>query len=210
MLLKFWGFSGLASLLASVLFPAVDTFAFVNPQISEARCVSGNRSDFQDILTSWFFENFYVGRQRIIEIVYVFLVDREILDSSFVLGREWIKFHKTGDREWRKFPSLSVDREIFYSSFIVGGEWIKFLKYGGRELNLIEKSSKLYQDFERNFSATVDSSRFGRQFYRFSSRLRNKTTIVDLSFYAKKLIYILVTKKLKRMPLTVCLWKFGA
>jgi hypothetical protein len=36
-LLKFWGFSGLASLLASVQFPAVDTEAFVHPQISEAR-----------------------------------------------------------------------------------------------------------------------------------------------------------------------------
>jgi hypothetical protein len=41
-LLKFWGFTGLASLLASVQFPAGDTVVFVNPQISEARCVSGN------------------------------------------------------------------------------------------------------------------------------------------------------------------------
>jgi hypothetical protein len=40
-LLKFLGFSGLASLLASVQFPAGDKFGFVNPQISEARCVSG-------------------------------------------------------------------------------------------------------------------------------------------------------------------------
>ena len=40
MLLKFWGFTGLASLLAFIQFPAVDTFVFVNPQISEARCVS--------------------------------------------------------------------------------------------------------------------------------------------------------------------------
>jgi hypothetical protein len=39
-LLKIWGFSGLASSLASVQFPAVDTVAFVNPQISEARFVS--------------------------------------------------------------------------------------------------------------------------------------------------------------------------
>jgi len=40
-LLKFWGFSGLASLLASVQFPAGDNFVSVNPQISEARFVSG-------------------------------------------------------------------------------------------------------------------------------------------------------------------------
>jgi len=40
-LLKFWGFSGLASLLASVQFPAGDSGGFVNPQISEARFVSG-------------------------------------------------------------------------------------------------------------------------------------------------------------------------
>ena len=72
-------------------------------------------------------------------------------------------------------------------------------------MNLIEKSSKLYQDFERNFSATVDSSRFGRQFYRFSSRLRNKTTNEDLRIYAKKLINILVTNNLKRMQLTDCM-----
>jgi hypothetical protein len=38
-LLKFWGFSGLASLLASAQFPAVDKVVFVNPQISEARFV---------------------------------------------------------------------------------------------------------------------------------------------------------------------------
>lgn len=38
-LLKFWGFTVLASLLASVQFPAVEKSAFVNPQISEARCV---------------------------------------------------------------------------------------------------------------------------------------------------------------------------
>jgi hypothetical protein len=43
-LLKFWGFTGLASLLASVMFPAVDSGVFVNPQISEARCVSGKRN----------------------------------------------------------------------------------------------------------------------------------------------------------------------
>jgi hypothetical protein len=41
-LLKFWGFSGLASLLALVQFPAVDSGVFVNPQISEALFVSGN------------------------------------------------------------------------------------------------------------------------------------------------------------------------
>jgi len=41
-LLKFWGFSGLASLLASFQFPAGDSDGFVNPQISEARCVSSN------------------------------------------------------------------------------------------------------------------------------------------------------------------------
>ena len=39
MLLKFWGFTGLASLLASVQFPAVETYVSANPQISEARCV---------------------------------------------------------------------------------------------------------------------------------------------------------------------------
>jgi hypothetical protein len=33
-LLKFWGFTGLASLLASVQFPAGDADVFVNPQIS--------------------------------------------------------------------------------------------------------------------------------------------------------------------------------
>ena len=42
MLLKFWGFSGLACLLTSVQFPAGDNGGFVNPQISEARCVGGN------------------------------------------------------------------------------------------------------------------------------------------------------------------------
>jgi len=41
-LLKFWVFTGLASLLASVQFPAVETYVSVNPQISEARCVSGH------------------------------------------------------------------------------------------------------------------------------------------------------------------------
>ncbi len=35
----FLGFSGLASLLASVQFPSGDTDIFVNPQISEARYV---------------------------------------------------------------------------------------------------------------------------------------------------------------------------
>jgi len=37
-LLKFWGFTGLASLLAYVQFPAVENYVSVNPQISEARC----------------------------------------------------------------------------------------------------------------------------------------------------------------------------
>jgi uncharacterized protein YjbI with pentapeptide repeats len=41
-LLKFWGFSDMASLLASVQFPAVDSGGFVNPQISEARFVTSN------------------------------------------------------------------------------------------------------------------------------------------------------------------------
>jgi hypothetical protein len=44
-LLKFWGFTGLASLLASVQFPAGDTVVFVNPQISEARFVRRNRNN---------------------------------------------------------------------------------------------------------------------------------------------------------------------
>jgi hypothetical protein len=87
-LLKFWGFSGLASLLASVQFTSGDSDGFVNPQISEARFVSGNRSDFQNALTSWYFKNISVGRQRIISSFLRFHVDSEILDSSFVLGRE--------------------------------------------------------------------------------------------------------------------------
>ena len=40
-------------------------------------------------------------------------------------------------------------------------------------------------------------------FISFGPTKKKKTTIVGLSFYAEKLIYILVTKKLKRMPLTV-------
>jgi len=41
-LLKFWGFTGLASLLASVQSTSGDSDVFVNPQISEARCVMYN------------------------------------------------------------------------------------------------------------------------------------------------------------------------
>jgi hypothetical protein len=43
-LLKFWGFTGLASLLASVQFTSGDKVGFVHPQISEARCVSGHQA----------------------------------------------------------------------------------------------------------------------------------------------------------------------
>jgi hypothetical protein len=44
-LLKIWGFTGLASLLASVQFPSGDSDGFVNPQISEARFVRRNRNN---------------------------------------------------------------------------------------------------------------------------------------------------------------------
>ena len=66
MLLKFWGFTGLASLLASVQFPAVDKFGFVNPQISEARCVSCNNNKFmrQSIILAFSILLLTSGKQK--------------------------------------------------------------------------------------------------------------------------------------------------
>jgi len=112
-LLKFWGFTGLASLLASVQFPSGDSDGFVNPQISEARSVGGNSEIKKSVMKKTLLGCLLLSIILIVLYSIVWIVHEVRKDTIILSDQEIISLEKGLEeltKDWDNFAHLLTSK----------------------------------------------------------------------------------------------------